>query len=149
MVGQPSQPLTDVIPYLATLPNVIAYNPATCTVTFRRQHGFMTLYSDKVCITQVKDVDEGLELLKALVDAVNATWSHRAELVAVTAARSAPRLLDIWSLLPQTNCGKCGEATCMAFAAGLLQQKRSLTECPSLTIDPAFGERRVTLESIL
>ena len=129
VIGNPSRLLTDVIPYLATLPDVIVYNPATCTVTFRRQHGFMTLYSDKVYITKVKDVEEGLELLKALTDAINATWLHRAELVAVTAARSAPRLLDIWALLPQTNCKQCGEATCMAFAAALLQQKRSLTEC--------------------
>lgn len=149
VIGDPSQPLTDVIPYLATLPDVIVYNPVTCTVTFRRQHGFMTLYSDKVCITQVKDVEEGLELLKALTAAINATWSHRAELVAVTAARSAPRLLDIWALLPQTNCKQCGEATCMAFAAALLQQKRLLTECPTLDNDLSFSERRVTLETML
>lgn len=149
VIGQPSQPLMEVIPYLATLPDVIVYNPVTCTVTFRRQHGFMTLYTDKVYITQVKDVEEGLELLKALVDAINATWSHRAALVAVTAARSAPRLLDIWTLLPQTNCRQCGESTCMAFAAALLQQKRSLAECLSLAADPSFGERRVTLEAML
>jgi len=149
VIGKPSQPLTDVIPYLAALPGVIAYNPKTCTVTFRRQHGFMTLYSDKVYITQVQDVEEGLELLKALTDAINATWLHRAELMAVTAARSAPRLLDIWALLPQTNCNQCGEATCMAFAAALLQQKRSLTECASLIADPLFGERRASLEAML
>lgn len=149
MIGNPSQPLTNVIPYLATLPDVIVYNPATCTVTFRRQHGFMTLYSDKVYITKVKDVEEGLELLKALTDAINVTWSHRAELVAVTAARSAPRLLDIWALLPQTNCKQCGDATCMAFAAALLQQKRSLTDCLSLTADPLFSERRAALEAML
>lgn len=149
MIGNPSQLLTDVIPYLATLPDVIVYNPVTCTVTFRRQHGFMTLYADKVYITQVQNVDEGLELLKALADAINATWSHRAELVAVTTAQSAPRLLDVWTLLPQTNCKQCGEATCMAFAAALLQQKRLLAECLSLTADPLFGERRATLEAML
>ncbi len=149
VIGKPSQPLTDVIPYLATLPDVIVYNPATCTVTFRRQYGFMTLYTDKVYITQVQDVEEGLELLNALTDAINATWSHRAELVRVTAARSAPGLLDIWVLLPQTNCKQCGEATCMAFAAALLQQKRLLTECLTLASDLSFNERRVTLEAML
>lgn len=148
VIGKPSQPLVDVIPYLATLPDVIVYNPKTCTVTFRRQHGFMTLYADKVCITQVKDVEEGLKLLNALVEAVNATWMHRAKLVAVTDARSAPRLLDIWTLLPRTNCKQCGEATCMAFAAGLVQQKRSVVECPTLVSDPAFVERQATLEAM-
>jgi ArsR family metal-binding transcriptional regulator len=148
VVGKPSRSLTDVIPYLATLPDVIVYNPKTCTVTFRRQRGFMTLYADKVFITQVKDAEEGLELLKALVDAVNATWAHRSELTAAAAARRLPRLLDVWALLPQTNCGQCGEATCMAFAAALLGQKRSLTECPTLISDPAFGERQAALEAM-
>lgn len=149
VIGKTSQPLTNVIPYLATLPDVIAYNPATYTLTFRRQRGFMTLYADKVYITQVKDVKEGLELLKALTDAINATWAHRAELVAATAARSSPRLLDIWALLPQTNCKQCDEATCLAFAAALLQHKRLPSECPVLVSDPAFNDRQATLETML
>jgi ArsR family metal-binding transcriptional regulator len=149
VIGRPSQPLNDALPYLATLPDVIVYNPATCTVTFRRQHGFMTLYSDKVYITQVKDVEEGLQLLKALTDAINATWAHRAELVAVATARSAPRLLDIWALLPQTNCKQCGEATCMAFAAALLQHNRLISDCPILDSNPFFEDRQAILETML
>lgn len=35
VIGEPSQPLTEVIPYLATLPGVISYNPGTLTLTFR------------------------------------------------------------------------------------------------------------------
>jgi ArsR family metal-binding transcriptional regulator len=149
VIGQPGRPLSDVIPYLAALPGVIAYNPGTLTLTFRRPRGFMTLYTDKVYITQVSSVDEGLELLKSLTEAINATWEHRAELVAVTSARRAPRWLDILTLLPQTNCKQCGEATCMAFAAALLQQERLLIECLPLVSDPAFGDRRATLEAML
>jgi len=149
VIGKPDQPLDEVIPYLATLPGVIAYNPETRTLTFRRQPGFMTLYPDKVYITQVKDTEEGLQLLEALVDAVNATWEQRAELVAATAARRAPRWLDIWTLLPQTNCKQCGESTCMAFAASLLQEKRLLSECLPLRSDAAFTDRRATLEVML
>jgi len=54
-------------------------------------------------MTQIRDTEEGLELLRVLVDAIITTWKHRVELVAVTAARRAPRWLDIWSLLPQTK----------------------------------------------
>ena len=109
----------------------------------------MTLYPDKVYITQVGDTEEGLELLRALVEAINVTWEHRAQLVAITAARRAPRWLDIWTQLPQTNCKQCGEATCMAFAAALLQQKRPLAECLPLVSDPAFIDRRATLEAMI
>jgi ArsR family metal-binding transcriptional regulator len=109
----------------------------------------MTLYADKVYITQVKDADEGLELLAALTDAINAIWDHRAELVAVQTARRAPRWLDIWKMLPQTNCKQCGEATCMAFAVSLVEQKRELTECLPLRADSTFADRRATLEAML
>lgn len=148
VVGRPSRPLDDVLPYLATLPNVIAFNPGAVTLTLRRQPGFLTLYSDKVFITQVQDVEEGLALLDALTDAINATWGHREELVAVTSARRAPRLLDVWSLLPRTNCRQCGEQTCMAFAAELLQQRRALAECPPLETDSVLADRRATLEGM-
>ena len=38
--------------------------------------------------------------------------------------------LDIFKLLPKTNCGDCGVPTCMAFAMKLAQKKADLSECP-------------------
>jgi ArsR family metal-binding transcriptional regulator len=148
VIGNPNRPLIDVLPYLATLPGIIAYNPDAQTLTFRRPAGFMTLYADRVYMTQVRSADEGLELLAALKDAINATWDNRQRLVAVTLARRAPRPLDVWTLLPQTNCRQCGEATCMAFAVGLLQHQRSVIECPPLHADDALTDRRAALEAM-
>jgi len=149
VIGKPSRALTEVLPYLATLPGIIAWNPEASTLTFRRPHGFMTLYADKVYITQIQDAAEGQELLAALTEAVNAVWEKRSELIAMTTKKRAPRHLDLWELLPRTNCKQCGEATCMAFAVGLLQQKRELAECLPLMADTALVERRATLETLL
>jgi ArsR family metal-binding transcriptional regulator len=149
VIGKPDRSLDEVLPYLATLPGIIAWNPDALTLTFRRPRGFMTLYPDKVYITQVKDAAEGLELLDTLKEAVNAVWEKRAELTAVIARKRDPRHLDIWELLPRTNCRQCGEATCLAFAVGLLQQKRELTECAPLQGDTAFADRRAALEAML
>jgi len=149
VIGKPSCPLDEVLPYLATLPGIIAWNPEALTLTFRRPHGFMTLYSDRVYITQVVDTSEGLELFDALTDAVNAVWEKRAELTAVTAKKRAPRHLDIWELLPRSNCGMCGESTCLAFAVAIIQHKRSLVECPPLQSDSSFVDRKATLEAML
>ncbi len=148
VIGKPNRSLDEILPYLATLPGILAYNPEARTLTFRRPVGFMTLYADRIYITQLTSADEGLELLAALKDAINATWHHRAELVAVTVGRRAPRPLDVWTLLPQTNCKQCGEATCLAFAVGLLQHKRRVIECPSLCADDALTDRRATLEAM-
>jgi ArsR family metal-binding transcriptional regulator len=149
VIGKTSQTLGAVLPYLATLPGVIAWNPETATLTFRRPHGFMTLYDNRVYITQVVDTAEGLELFEALKNAINTVWEKRDELIAVTNKKRTPRHLDIWELLPRTNCGKCSEATCLAFAVGLLQHKRELDECPLLNNDMNFTDRRATLEAML
>lgn len=149
VIGTPSRTLEQVIPYLATLPSIIAYNPEQCTLTFRRQPGFLTIQPREVYITQVKDVQAGLQLLSALTESINAVWENRQALVAVTSAKRTPRPLDIWTLLPQTNCKQCGEQTCMAFAVSLLQQTRTLAECPVLAGDAGYADRRITLESML
>jgi ArsR family metal-binding transcriptional regulator len=149
VVGRPERSLGEVIPYLAALPGVVSYNPEACTLTFRRRPGFLTLYADKVYLTQVKDSEEGLDLLNALVDAINATWEHRSELTAVTSRKQSPRHLDIYAQLPQTNCRQCGEATCLAFAVLLIQQKRRLEDCVPLQSDSRFSDRRAALEAML
>ena len=38
--------------------------------------------------------------------------------------------LQIFKLLPKTNCGDCKVPTCMAFAMKLAQKKAELSECP-------------------
>jgi ArsR family metal-binding transcriptional regulator len=83
------------------------------------------------------------------VEAINTTWTHRGELVAVTTQRRAPRPLDVWTLLPRTNCRQCGEQTCMAFAFSLLQEQRILAECRPLQTDAALADRRAALEGML
>ena len=149
VIGKPNRTLEPVIPYLAALPGVISYNPEVCVLTFRRQPGFLTIYPEQVMITQVKDTDEGLELLAALKEAVNSVWEQREQLTPITARRASARPLDVWKLLPQTNCGKCGEATCMAFAFLLIQGKKGLDVCPVLQSDPAFAGRRATIEGVV
>jgi len=41
--------------------------------------------------------------------------------------------LDIYKLLPKTNCKKCGRPTCLAFAMQLAQKKANLTDCPDVS----------------
>ncbi len=43
--------------------------------------------------------------------------------------------LEIFQLLDKSNCRKCGEKTCLAFAGAVFQDKRKLQECPQLPQD--------------
>ena len=41
--------------------------------------------------------------------------------------------LDIYKLLPKTNCKKCGMPTCLAFAMQLAQKRAELDKCPDVS----------------
>lgn len=44
--------------------------------------------------------------------------------------------IDIYKLLPKTNCKECGEENCMAFATKLVNREVQLSSC-----EPIFGEQ--------
>jgi len=50
--------------------------------------------------------------------------------------------LEIFKLLPKTNCKKCGQPTCLAFAMQLAMKKVSLSQCPDVS-----AEAKAALES--
>lgn len=150
VIGRPSRAIDGILPLVAAVaPEVIAFNPVAGSLTLRRKPGFITFYPDRVMITQVTDVDEGLDLLDGVCDLLNHCWAHRDTIQPVKAVRHAPRPLDVWSLLPQTNCRQCGEATCMAFAFALLLNKQSTKHCLPLVNDREFAERRAQLDAMV
>jgi 4Fe-4S ferredoxin len=58
-------------------------------------------------------------------------------------------VMEIYQLLPKTNCKKCGESTCMAFAVALLSGTRRYNECPPLIEDDQYSDLVIKLDEIL
>jgi len=60
--------------------------------------------------------------------------------------------LNLYKFLPKTNCGECGEETCMAFAAGLIARERTIDECKPL-FDPKkqkkYAKRLAQLKEVI
>ncbi len=58
--------------------------------------------------------------------------------------KSKPKnALEIYQLLDKSNCRKCGEKTCLAFAGAVFLEKRKLHDCPQLPkniVDQLSGE---------
>jgi ArsR family metal-binding transcriptional regulator len=148
VVGEPDAPIDGVLPLLnAILPNVVSYNPMAGVMTLRRQPGLLTLYPQRVTLTQVANAEEALELLAAVRDLVNRTWEQREQIQPRAEGRRTPRPLDVYELLPRSNCRACGEATCMAFAFGLLQGRHRPEECPPL-LEPDAAAQLLALRGL-
>jgi len=57
--------------------------------------------------------------------------------------------LNLYKQLPQTNCKKCGEETCMAFAAGLIARTRKVEDCTPLVDEKKYAKKLEALKSIV
>ncbi|MDD4137799.1 MAG: acetyl-CoA decarbonylase/synthase complex subunit gamma, partial [Methanoregula sp.] len=56
--------------------------------------------------------------------------------------------IDVYKLLPRTNCAECGEANCMAFATRLVNGELLLADCPPL-FTPEYQASHEKLDRLL
>lgn len=57
-------------------------------------------------------------------------------------------VMELYQLLPRTNCKLCGEATCMAFAVALLSRKKNISDCTPI-LDERFKNQKEKIDSLL
>ena len=57
--------------------------------------------------------------------------------------------LHVYRFLPQTNCGKCGEKSCMAFASRLIEREVPVEKCTPLFEDPKYAKKREELLKLI
>ena len=58
--------------------------------------------------------------------------------------------LEVYKILPKSNCGQCSVPTCMAFAAAVLMGKNKLADCPYIPsgISESFAKKIAIHKSI-
>jgi acetyl-CoA decarbonylase/synthase complex subunit gamma len=56
--------------------------------------------------------------------------------------RKEPSPIDVYQLLPKTNCGQCGEQNCLAFATRVVSREAQVEECAPLLMKEYDRARR-------
>lgn len=57
--------------------------------------------------------------------------------------------IEVYKLLPKTNCKKCGEDNCMAFAVRVVNMELRLEACEPLVTDPKYRSNYEKLKELL
>jgi ArsR family metal-binding transcriptional regulator len=124
--------LKEVLPYLnASVPNA-GYNPAGPSLTFADQNRIITLYPDRISLGKINDIIDAWRVLEMVRVQANECWQKRGAIKPCEEYRNKPTALAIFAGLPKTNCGKCGEKTCLAFAVKVWGGQARLDQCPSI-----------------
>jgi len=103
-------------------------NPGLLRFIFKGSN--CVLYPDYCLISPVKDRNHAREYALDLVQFLNDIAGRLDEIEPKYKLFRKVSVLDLLKLLPQSNCRKCGFATCMAFAATLSQQQTIPSRCP-------------------
>lgn len=121
--------VAETMPYLNALLSGAFYNPGAQILTYRDEHRLVSLYPRRIAIAKADDLVDGWRTLESIRCQVNEIWALRSEIAPCFEIRKRPSFLEIYQRLPRTNCGLCGERTCLAFAARVWQGEQKLRGC--------------------
>ena len=144
VIAEVSEEIQEVFPYLnATMKGCIYNHPAN-TLTIRKDQKLITLHALHIALAKVEDEKEAEEILRWLKDLINETYEKRDQIEPNYSMAAELKALDIFKLLPGTNCKKCGEPTCLAFAVKLVGRDIEIVKC-----DPLFSEKYQEKQKVL
>ncbi len=122
-----------VIPYLNAVLGGYTYIKEPPSVTFRSQGKLISVHADHIAINALQDAEEAEKILQWLKGEINEAWEKRQSITPSYEAAPKPQVIEIVRLLPKTNCRKCGQPTCIVFAALAAEGGRGAEHCPALS----------------
>ena len=141
--------IAPVLPYLnATLRNgeYFADPPA---FSWRQEDRKIAFWHDRIAVENLETREQAADVIEALVKLVNDVWEKRAEIEPDTTRRENLQPLELFRLLPRTNCRICGENSCFNFALKLAAGQLALKSCEPLFAEDRHREQREQLEALI
>lgn len=89
-----------------------------------------TLYPKEVIAAPFMDQDQAEKFVDRLIDFLNDIYIKKDSLTPNHRTFRPISVVDIYKLLPQTNCKECGFPTCLAFAGALSKKQTTTDQCP-------------------
>ncbi len=140
--------ISEVFPYLNATIKGCRYDPDNGTLRFAKDGRVIVLYPRQIRVTKLEDKDEARKVLDSVKELINATFDRRASIEPSYKKGDEIKFIDVYKLLPGTNCRQCGEPTCIAFANKLARQEASLNNCTPLFTEE-YQQNRESLEGLL
>lgn len=131
--------VSEVLPYINTVLGPCVFTGVPPDLMFKNYGKLITIHSRMIAVNALKDSVEAEKIVAWLQREINDTWNKRFEILPSSESMKQPVLLEVLKLLPRSNCQECGLATCMVFAARVVEGSKDQDDCP--TIDPKSKEK--------
>ena len=127
-----SDDVAEIMPYLNRLIKNANYNSYAPNVTMFKEFRMITLEPRELILIKALNESDARQVLNWLKDLINDVADRKDEIEPLYESGKRPHPLQLYTWLPRTNCGQCGEKSCIAFAALLSVGQQSLERCKLL-----------------
>jgi len=132
IIAMISEDVSEVLPYINAINKKAIYIKNANALTMTEDGKLVTIHPRKIAITKVRDEAEAKEILDKTIGLINKTFERKDEITPDFEKREKLNVLDLYKLLPKTNCRNCGELTCLAFAASVISESISIMRCANI-----------------
>ncbi len=140
--------VSELFPYLNTVLRGAVYNHTGKTLTIRKEGRLITLHPRSVSAGKIKDVADARVIIGWIIRLLKEIQAKKDTIKPTYERHERLQVIDIVKLLPGDNCRKCGEQTCLSFAAALAMERVSVMSCSELFL-AEYREKRIELFSLL
>ena len=133
--------ISPVFPYLNAALNSTFYDHQNSILVIREAKQSYAFRPHEISIARAEDYASARQAAAEIIRRVNKIWQERDSITPRLTEKKHVSVIDVFKLLPKTNCRRCGYLTCLAYAADLRQGKSRLDDCPPLN-QPGQSETR-------
>lgn len=139
--------VSEVLPYINRQMKTAQYNHKAKNLMFNEGIKMVTIYSDSLTVAKIINETEAYEMCDYIKNLINDTYAQKDSIEPLYETRKKPSAIEIYKYLPKTNCKRCGEATCLAFATKLVLGEYQIEQC-SIIKEAEYRENLIKLREI-
>jgi len=124
--------ISPLFPYINAVAKHARYYEKPVYIQFIFEKRLCAFYTTEGAFTPLDDMSQAIEFLPRLLNYLRDISKQVGEIIPNHKKFRPSSALNIFRLLPGTNCRSCGYSTCMAYAAALSRQQTSVYHCPHL-----------------
>ena len=136
--------IRQVLPYLNAKLRSGTYLPDVPAFSWRKDEHKIAFWPDRIAVDRLESREQATVIVEELVKLVNDIWDGRGQIVPESTGRENLQPLELYRLLPRTNCKQCGEASCFNFALKLAAGQIELEKCEPLFSEEEYREWKST-----
>ncbi len=125
--------VSELFPYINSIFPNARYHEKPEYIHFFKENIHCALYSSDVIVAPMNGEEHAREFAGEFITFLNDIYNKKDSITPSYKKYKPASVLDVFKLLPRTNCKECGFPTCMAFAAAISGEKADPAQCPEFS----------------